>query len=359
MTNRIGQQLGNYRLINLIGRGGFAEVYLGEHIHLETKAAIKVLHTHISSNEMELFRKEARTIARLEHPHIVRVLEFGIENESPYLVMTYAPNGTLRQRHPKGELLPLKVIIPYVKQVAEALQYIHDQKLIHRDVKPENLLLDSNDNILLSDFGIASVVHTTVSLTTQGQAGTPHYMAPEQIMNKPSSASDQYALGVVVYEWLCGIRPFQGDIYNIFFQHLQTPPPALRERVSVIPPLIEVVVLKALAKDPKQRFASVKAFANAFEQASKAEQATPSIVPATSIVPDSTTHMVEEEQARNAKEEQPPLRGITNLTGSTLSPLTYAQDPLLDEAYALYLQKRLDEALAVYNRALKANSTIP
>lgn len=293
MTNRVGQQLGNYRLVSLLGRGGFAEVYLGEHVHLETQAAVKVLHTQVGSNELELFRKEARTIARLEHPRIVRVLEFGVENDSPYLVMTYAPNGTLRQRHPKGEQLPLKMILPYVKQVAEALQYIHNQKLIHRDVKPENLLLDSSDNILVSDFGIASVAHTTISLTTQGQAGTPHYMAPEQIMNKPGPASDQYALGVVVYEWLCGIRPFQGDVFNIFFQHLQTPPLALRERLSTIPPLVEIVVLKALTKDPKQRFASVRAFANALEQASKAELAAPLIVLGTSIAPGSTTHMAE------------------------------------------------------------------
>ncbi|HEY6284901.1 MAG TPA: serine/threonine-protein kinase [Ktedonobacteraceae bacterium] len=293
MTDRVGQQLGNYRLVRILGRGGFAEVYLGEHIHLETQAAVKVLHTQVGSNELELFRKEARTIARLEHPRIVRVLEFGVEKNSPYLVMTYAPNGTLRQRYPKGEQLPLNVILSYVEQVAEALQYIHDQKLIQRDVKPENLLLDSSDNILLSDFGIASVAHTTVSLTSQGQAGTPHYLAPEQIMNKPGPASDQYALGVVVYEWLAGIRPFQGDVFNIFFQQLQTPPLALRKRLSTIPPLVEVVVLKALAKDPKQRFASVKAFANALKQASNTEQVTPSVVPATSIAPDFTTHMAE------------------------------------------------------------------
>src|SRR5436309_5600470 len=138
MSDKVGQQLGNYRLVRLLGQGGFAQVYLGEHIHLETQAAVKVLHTQVGSNEMKLFLKEARTIAHLEHPRIVRVLEFGIENDSPYLVMTYAPKGSLRQRHPKGEKLPLNVIIPYVEQIAEALQYINDQKLVHRDVKQEN-----------------------------------------------------------------------------------------------------------------------------------------------------------------------------------------------------------------------------
>ena len=324
MTNRVGQRLGNYRLIRLLGRGGFAEVYLGEHVHLGTQAAIKVLHTQVNSNEIEKFRKEARTIARLEHPRIVRVLEFGIENDSPYLVMTYAPNGTLRQHHPKGEQLPLKVILSYVKQAAEALQYIHDQKLIYRDVKPENLLLDSRDNILLSDFGIASVAHTTASLTTQGQAGTPHYMAPEQIMNKPSPASDQYAFGVVVYEWLCGIRPFHGDVFNIFFQHLQTPPLALREQLSTIPPLVEVVVLKALAKDPKQRFASVKAFANALEQATKAEQDIQSIIPTITIASGFTTHKAEVDT--KSGQILPPTQPIPLADQSSLSPGVVAPD---------------------------------
>src|SRR5258706_2249511 len=107
MAERVGQQLGNYRLISLLGEGGFAEVYLGEHVHLGTQAAIKVLQTQLTSHEREQFRLEARTVARLEHPNIVRVLEFGIEAGTPFLVMNYAPNGSLRQRHPKGVPLPL------------------------------------------------------------------------------------------------------------------------------------------------------------------------------------------------------------------------------------------------------------
>src|SRR5438445_1652174 len=140
MADRVGQQLGNYQLLRLLGEGGFAEVYLGEHIHLGTQAAIKVLHTQLASDDMERFRAEARTIAHLIHPHIVRVLEFGIEGKTPFLVMDYAPHGTLRQRHPKGTRLPLETVVNYTKQVAEALQYAHEKKLIHRDIKPENLL---------------------------------------------------------------------------------------------------------------------------------------------------------------------------------------------------------------------------
>src|SRR5437764_6859536 len=147
MADRVGQQLGNYQLIRLLGEGGFAEVYLGEHIHLGTQAAIKVLHTQLTNNDVDKFRTEARTIAHLSHPHIVRVLEFGIEGKTPFLVMDYAPNGTLRHRHPKSVALPLPLIVDYVKQVADALQYAHDEKLIHRDIKPENMLLGRRNEI--------------------------------------------------------------------------------------------------------------------------------------------------------------------------------------------------------------------
>src|SRR5689334_4395358 len=128
MPDRVGQQLGNYLLTRLLGEGGFAEVYLGEHIHLGTEAAIKVLIARLTSDEIEQFRNEARTIARLKHPHIVRVLDFGVDKGTPFLVMDYVPNGTLRQRYPRGTRLPPAHILPYVQQVAAALQHAHDQK---------------------------------------------------------------------------------------------------------------------------------------------------------------------------------------------------------------------------------------
>src|SRR3989441_1690156 len=208
MADRVGQQLGNYRLVRLLGQGGFAEVYLGEHVYLETEAAIKVLQTQLAGEEIEQFRREARTIAHLIHPHIVRVLEFGVEGSMPFLVMDYAPNGTLRQRHPKGAALALPLIVAYVKQVADALQYAHDEKLIHRDIKPENMLLGRRNEILLSDFGIAIVAQSSRYQGTQDMAGTIAYMAPEQIQAHPRPASDQYSLAIVVYEWLTGERPF-------------------------------------------------------------------------------------------------------------------------------------------------------
>ena len=138
-TTQEGQRLGNYRVIRLLGQGATASVYLAEHVHLGTQAAIKVLSARLVREEGEQFRQEARTIARLEHPHIVRVLDFGLEDGTPFLVMAYAPGGTLRQRHPKGTRLPLDTVVAYVSQVVQALQYAHHQKLIHRDIKPENL----------------------------------------------------------------------------------------------------------------------------------------------------------------------------------------------------------------------------
>src|SRR6202011_2285948 len=266
MADRVGQQLGNYQLLRILGEGGFAEVYLGEHIHLGTQAAIKVLHTQLTSDDVDKFRTEARTIARLIHPNIVRVLEFGVEGKTPFLVMDYASNGTLRQRHAKGIPLPLTTVVTYVKQVADALQFAHDEKLIHRDIKPENMLLGRRNEILLSDFGIAIVAQSSRYQGTQDMAGTIAYMAPEQIQAHPRPASDQYSLAIVVYEWLTGERPFHGSFTEIAIKHSVVPPPPLREKLPTISPDIEQVVLTALAKDPKERFGSVQAFANALEQ---------------------------------------------------------------------------------------------
>ncbi len=274
MTDRTGQQLGNYLLTRPLGQGGFAEVYLGQHIYLKTQAAIKVLLTQLSGDDMEEFLTEARTIANLIHPNIVRVLEFGIEGKTPFLVMDYAPNGTLRQRHPKGSRLEPSIIVPYIKQIAAGLQYAHDQKLIHRDIKPENLLVGRHNEILLSDFGIALVAQSSRYQSTQDVVGTVAYMSPEQIQGKPRPASDLYSLGIVVYEWLTGNRPFHGSFTELCTQHMFAPPPPLRERVPSISTEIEEVVNTALAKDPKQRFGSVEAFANALEQASKTQRPT-------------------------------------------------------------------------------------
>lgn len=127
MSERVGQHLGNYRLLRLAGRGGFADVYLGEHIHLKSLAAIKVLFTRLAEDMQEDFLKEARLLARLSHLHIIRILDFGISEGIPFLVMDYAPEGTLRKRHPRNTKLPVTTVVGYVEQIADGLQYAHDQ----------------------------------------------------------------------------------------------------------------------------------------------------------------------------------------------------------------------------------------
>jgi serine/threonine protein kinase len=272
MVDRVGQQLGNYRLIRLLGRGGFAEVYLGEHVYLKTPGAIKLLQTNVSTPaDLEGFLTEAQTIAQLVHPHIVRVMDFGVDGATPFLVMDYAMGGTLRQRHPKGTQLPLSTILPYVKHVAEALQYAHEEKFIHRDVKPENMLVGRRDAVLLSDFGIALIAQSSRYQSTQEVIGTVAYMSPEQIQGRPRPASDQYSLGIVVYEWLSGDRPFRGSFTELCTQHMFAPPPPLREKLPTLSPAVEQVVMTALSKDPHQRFATIQAFATALEQASQVE----------------------------------------------------------------------------------------
>ena len=267
MSDRVGEHFGNYRLVRLLGAGGFAEVYLGEHVYLNTQAAIKVLQTRLEAEEQEHFLNEARIIARLVYPHIVRVLDFGVEREIPYLVMDYAPNGTLRQRFPRGVHISPATILPYIKQVASALDYAHAQHLIHRDIKPENMLLNGNDEVVLSDFGIALIIQSTRFGSTQDVYGTATYMAPEQIQGKAEPATDQYALGTVIYEWLSGEPPFQGSFSELCSQHLFASPPPLYEKVPGISPAIEAVVEKTLAKDPQERYPTVEAMASAFEDA--------------------------------------------------------------------------------------------
>jgi outer membrane protein assembly factor BamB/tRNA A-37 threonylcarbamoyl transferase component Bud32 len=273
MADNAGQQLGNYRLLHLIGEGGFARVYLGEHIYLKTYGALKVPKMHLNQEDLDAFLAEARRSVSLEHPHIVRVLECGVEGGTiPYFVMNYAPGGTVRRRYPKDSRLPPAIIFSYVRQIASALQYIHHKGLIHQDIKPENMLLGPHDEVLLSDFGISAVAHRTVTMSVQEVTGTARYMAPEQFQGIVRPASDQYALGVVVYEWICGTSPFNGTFAELYSQHLYVDPPSLREKVPEISPALEQVIMRALAKDPRQRFARIQDFMDALDQARQAPQ---------------------------------------------------------------------------------------
>ncbi len=261
------QRIGEYTLIQSLGSGTFGDVYLARQHGEKQLVAVKVLKTRLTGETLKDFLTEARMV-RWNHPHILRVLDFDLEEEKPFLVMEYAPNGTLSWHHSPGQKLPLTLVCTYVYQIADALQYAHNRRIVHRDVKPQNLLFNAHNQVLLSDFGMAVMAHADQSLGTKNMAGTVPYMAPEQIRGKPVPASDQFALGIIVYEWLCGTRPFRGSYWDIVNQHLKDPIPPLQEQLPNLAPAVNDVVMRALAKNPQDRFPSVEDFANALAQAS-------------------------------------------------------------------------------------------
>lgn len=271
--NLSGQELGRYRLLRLLGCGRFSAVYLAEHLNSTLPVAVKVLQGDFSDNALEKFVTQACILIHLQHAHIVSTFDFGMIGRTPFLVMSYAPNGTLRQRYPRGTCLSLKTIVTYTQQIAGALQYIHDQKLIHRDVKPHNMFLGPGNQVLLGDFGIAIPSQTIDALHFELQdfEGTILYAAPEQLQGRPHRNSDQYALAVVVYEWLSGAWPFSGSVEEIAHQHMFVPPPSLTEKGVRVSSAVEEVMLKALAKDPYERFKSVQEFAAHLDSASQLE----------------------------------------------------------------------------------------
>ena len=267
MTERVEQRLGNYLLTRLIGTGTFADVYLGMHVYLRTPVALKVPRVHMDAYALEEFLKEARQISQLVHPHIIRVLDFGIEDDTPFLVMDYAPGGNLRVLHPAGTIVPLASVLSYVTPIASALQYAHDQHLIHLDLKPENLLLGPDHEIYVSDFGLSLIASALDTFQVQSRFRTLTYMAPEQLHGQPCPASDQYALAVMVYDWLSGRLPFEGRPAEPINQHMHASPAALREGHPELPPAVEHVIFTALSQDPARRYMDVLTFATTFKDA--------------------------------------------------------------------------------------------
>lgn len=272
MQNQGDYQLGNYRIIHRIGKGNFAYVYLGEHVVLETPAAIKVLRTDLTERQQNNFLIEARTAARLGliHPHIICILEFRMEDGLAFLVMTYASNGSLHQYYRESmQQLPLPLVVTYITQAADALQYVHDQDLIHCDVKPGNILLDANNSIRLTDFGCAVRADGTHSGQARNGVGTVGYMPPEQLRGYPHKTSDEYALAVIACELLTGDTLFHGSHAEVIQQHLYARTPSLRLRRPDLPSGVEQVLMRALAKHPQDRYPDIADFAAELDQASK------------------------------------------------------------------------------------------
>jgi serine/threonine protein kinase len=211
---RIGQQLDQYRLLRFLGTGTFGDVYLGEHITQKAMVAIKVLHMQPTAEALRDFLHDARAF-RLRHPSLVPLLDFGVEANTPFLIMEYAPGGTLLQRHPQGTRVSLPQVRLYVQQIASGLHYVHEMWLLHGAVKPQNMLLGARNEVLLSDLGMVTIARSQHMLTMQEMAASMPYMAPEQLQGQPGPASDQYSLGMIVYEWLSGEHPFPGAPWEV------------------------------------------------------------------------------------------------------------------------------------------------
>jgi serine/threonine protein kinase len=256
-----------YRIISRLGGGGMATVFRAEQRPLERQVVVKVLHAHLARDaEMtERFRREAEAAARLVHPYICPILDFGQAGETVYIVMPFLTGGSLADKVQKERAVAPAATAAAAAQVAVALDHANRRGVVHRDVKPDNILFDEEGNAYITDFGIATA-RFHGRLTASGRAmGTPHYMSPEQAMGKlVDGRSDLYALGVVMYEALVGFPPFDGaDAFSVGYKHVHEKPVALVEIDSRVPEALAAVVMRCLEKSPEDRYERGSALADA------------------------------------------------------------------------------------------------
>lgn len=273
----IGTMLGNYRVLEVIGQGGMARVYKAHQENLGRDVAIKVLPPWYAADRsfVERFNMEARLVARLSHPNIVTVHDANELNGHLYIVMQLVDGGTLKHRMDKLQherrIMDPSEVVSIFSQLADALFYAHEQGIIHRDIKPVNVLMERGGRPILSDFGIAKVLASTqANLTRPGAGvGTPEYMSPEQCQGGAvDGRADIYALGVMLFEAQTGRTPFRGDNYPaLAHSHIYEPPPLPRSINPNIPISIEQIIMKALMKSPAQRFQSAREMKDALHQA--------------------------------------------------------------------------------------------
>ena len=255
-----------YELEELVGTGGMSTVFRARDLQLDRRVAIKILHEHYAADPEYLarFRSEARAVARLSHPNIVTVIDRGDDDGRQYIVFEHVDGENLKELVVRSGRLPVGQALELTTAVADGLAFAHERGLVHRDVKPQNVLLNSEGEVKVTDFGIARSLHVEHGVTQTGTVlGTGEYLAPEQASGKPvSPATDVYSLGVVLWELLTGEVPFVGENFvAVALRHVNEAPPDLRERRPDVSPRLASAVDRALAKDPAARFPSMKAFA--------------------------------------------------------------------------------------------------
>ncbi len=283
MTDLTGYSFGRYRFLEKLGEGGMATVYKAFDERLEREVAIKTLRTEQFSpaqiqQVLQRFDREAKSLAKLSHPNIVSILDYGENEGAPYLVMEFMPGGTLKDK--LGAAMPWREALKMIAPVARALAYAHEHGVIHRDVKPANILLRGDGTPVLTDFGIAKLLEGMESghtLTASGVGiGTPEYMAPEQGMGgKVDGRADMYALGATLYELVAGRKPFEADTpMAVLVKHMTDPLPPPRQFAADLPAAVEELIRKAMAKQPDERYASMAEFVAALEALLYAEAQT-------------------------------------------------------------------------------------
>ncbi len=267
-----GQSVGHYQIIEVLTSTRFGHTYLGQHKAQPLHVLIEGLLPPLLEEYTAAFLQGAQALKRLEHPHILAVRDLGVQQQSPFLVTDYYPYRTFSQVYAPKSPHSLMLVLPHLKQIASALDYAHCQQIVHGDLRPENILLGANDTVLLRGFLLEAIMRNRGRLTYRGEDAAEHeallYAAPEQIQGNAGVASDQYALGVLIYELLSGKAPFSGSAVEIAFQKIHASAPALRRRApQLISPGVEQVVMQALEKEPERRFPDVQAFIAALEQA--------------------------------------------------------------------------------------------